>query len=135
MDDFEEKLNSILSSPEAMGQIMALANSISGNPGQDPGGEGEGSQEGGPPAAPSVKGADNNPLSLLQGLDPGMLERIMSLYREYSRGGDEKSELLQAMKPFLKEERREKLDKAVRIARFSRVIRAALEQFRGSQNV
>ena len=30
MDDFEEKLNSILSSPEAMGQIMALADSLTG---------------------------------------------------------------------------------------------------------
>lgn len=28
MDDFEEKLNSILASPETMGQIMALADSI-----------------------------------------------------------------------------------------------------------
>lgn len=35
MDDFEEKLNSILSSPEAMGQIMALADSLTGQ--ADPG--------------------------------------------------------------------------------------------------
>ena len=34
MSDFEEKLNSILSNPEAMGQIMNLAQSL--NPGGGP---------------------------------------------------------------------------------------------------
>ncbi|MCD8354067.1 MAG: hypothetical protein LUC47_07140 [Clostridiales bacterium] len=64
-----------------------------------------------------------------------MVQRLMALYREYNKGGDEKTALLQAMRPFLREERQERLDKAVRIARFSRVIRAALEQFRGERDV
>ncbi|MCD8051364.1 MAG: hypothetical protein LUE89_06760 [Clostridiales bacterium] len=131
MDDFEEKLNSILSSPEAMGQIMSLASSIAGKP------EGEGAAPteaaAQPDSSPAAEG--ENPLNLLQNLDPAMVQRIMGLYREYNRGGDEKTALLQAMRPFLRAERQERLDKAVRIARFSRVIRAALEQFRGERDV
>ncbi|MCD7843404.1 MAG: hypothetical protein LUG17_02110 [Clostridiales bacterium] len=133
MDDFEEKLNSILSSPEAMGQIMSLASSIAGKPegeGNTPTEETEAPQTGGSPAAEGEA-----PLNLLQNLDPAMVQRLMGLYREYTRGGDEKTALLQAMRPFLREERQERLDKAVRIARFSRVIRAALEQFRGERDV
>lgn len=132
MDDFEEKLNSILSSPEAMGQIMALANSISGQPGA------EGAPEEEPPPtakpAPAASGGDN-PLSFLQNLDPSMIQKIMALYGEYNRSNDEKTALLQAMKPFLREERRAKLDKAVQIARVSRVIRVALQQFKGDRDV
>lgn len=133
MDDFEEKLNSILSSPEAMEQIMSLASSIAGKP------EGEGAAPSEAAAAPQPDSSPapegENPLNLLQNLDPVMVQRLMGLYREYTRGGDEKTALLQAMRPFLREERQQRLDKAVRIARFSRVIRAALEQFRGEHDV
>lgn len=132
MEDFEEKLNSILSSPETMGQIMALANSLSGAPaGEEK--ENASSPEEREKAPPPAAG--ENPLELLKGLEPAMLGRITALYREYARGGDEKTALLQAMRPFLREERREKLEKAVQIARLSRVIRAALEQFKGERYV
>ena len=127
MDDFEEKLNSILSSPEAMGQIMALANSISGKP---EGEEAPGAEEATRPEPHAASGNGDNPLGFLQNLDPGMIQKIMALYGEYTRSNDEKTALLQAMRPFLREERQSKLDKAVQIARLSRVIRAALEQFR-----
>lgn len=132
MDDFEEKLNSILSSPEAMGQIMALANSISGQPGEGETPEDESASVTGP--GPADSGGEN-PLSFLQNLDPSMIQKVMALYGEYNRSNDEKTALLQAMKPFLRKERQVKLDKAVQIARFSRVIRAALEQFKGDRDV
>ena len=45
MGDFEEKLNQILSNPQAMEQIMSLANSIARPPGQG-GQEGQGAAEG-----------------------------------------------------------------------------------------
>ena len=47
MSEFEDKLNAILSSPEAMEQISAIANSLSQSGGQTASGEeptGEGSQ-------------------------------------------------------------------------------------------
>lgn len=125
MEDFEEKLNTILSSPETMGQIMALANSLSG------GGEEQKSEP-----APAENAAPLGDVSnLLQGMDSGTLQKLMALWGEYRRGGDEKTRLLEAMKPFLRQERQEKLDRAVQIARVSRVIRAAIEQFRGEGHV
>lgn len=131
MEDFEEKLNSILSSPETMGQIMALANSLSGG--------GEDSQETSEPAqqdAALQSGQGERLLSsLLQGMDSGTMQKLMALWGEYRRGDDEKARLLQALKPFLREERQEKLDRAVQIARISRVIRSAIGQFRGEGHV
>jgi hypothetical protein len=131
VEDFEEKLNSILSSPETMGQIMALANSLSGG--------GEDSQETSEPAqqdAALQSGQGERLLSsLLQGMDSGTMQKLMALWGEYRRGDNEKERLLQALKPFLREERQEKLDRAVQIARISRVIRSAIGQFRGEGHV
>lgn len=124
MEDFEEKLNTILSSPETMGQIMELANSLSGG--------GEEKPESGTAGEVAPLGEVS---ALLQGIDSAALQKLMALWGEYRRGGDEKTRLLEAMKPFLRQERQEKLDKAVQIARISRVIRAAIEQFRGEGHV
>ncbi len=138
MEDFEEKLNTILSSPETMGQIMALANSISGKPeGGVPAQEGQ-AQPQEAPGQPSQGGAaqqTGDMLSLLQGLDPSMLTKLAALYREYTRGEDEKAALLTAMRPFLRPERQEKVEKALQITRISRVIQAAFGLFREEHHV
>lgn len=146
MDDFEDKLNAILSSPETMGQIMALANSITGQ--SSPQGETAASQETEPAPAASLTAAQpaasglpdlsglagafsggNSPLSMLQNLDPAMLRTIGTLFHEYNRSDDEKTALLQALRPFLKPERWAKVEKAIQITRLSRVIRAAMHLF------
>ena len=74
-------------------------------------------------------------LHLLGGLDSGMLERILPLVREYQAGNDEKQALLNALKPFLRQESREKVDKAIRITRLSRVIRSSMSLFREDGHV
>ena len=74
-------------------------------------------------------------LNLLGGLDSGMLERILPLVREYQAGNDEKQALLNALKPFLRQESREKVDKAIRITRLSRVIRSSMSLFREDGHV
>lgn len=130
MEEFEEKLNAILSSPETMGQIMALANSLTGKP--------EETQEGEappPPAPPQSGQGEFNPLSLLQGVDPATLSTLARLFQEYSRGGDERTALLEAMRPFLRPERQAKVEKALQITRISRVIREALHLFREEGHV
>ena len=114
MDDFEEKLNSILASPETMGQIMALADSITSQSEETPA-----ESSPGPVSAPAPAA---NPLALLK--------TIGSLFQEYNRGDDEKAALLQALHPFLREERWTKVEKAIQITRLSRVIRAAFQLFR-----
>lgn len=127
MDDFEEKLNSILASPETMGQIMALADSIAGQSEQTA------SEAPAPVSAPVPTAA--NPLAMLQNLDPAMLKNIGTLFQEYNRADDEKTALLQALHPFLREERWVKVEKAIQITRLSRVIRAAFQLFRENGHV
>lgn len=143
MDDFEEKLNSILSSPEAMGQIMALADSLTG---QADGGSGDAAPPGAQPPVPSggsggtglpdlsglasAFSGGSNPLAMLQNLDPAMLQTIGTLFQEYNRSDDEKAALLRALQPFLRPERWAKVEKAIQITRLSRVIRAAMQLFR-----
>lgn len=138
MSEFEDKLNAILSSPEAMGQIAALAGSLNlggeSSPSEAPAPEapangGESAPE--PAKAPSGAGIGD----LLRDFDPGMLAKLMPLVREYQSGQDEKTALLHSLEPFLKPESRDKVEKAIRITRLSRVIRASMTLFRENGHV
>ncbi len=122
MAEFEEKLNEILSSPQAMEQIMSLASSLSGGQSSGPGDSSE--------VAPSPAAGE-----LLGGLEPAALGKLSSLLAVYRQQGDEKARLLEAMRPFLKQTSQERLDRAVHITRISRVIRAALTMFGEGGNV
>lgn len=125
MAQWEEQLNQILGDPQAMGQIMSLAQSLSGKQeGQAPDPREEGQEP------PQDEEETPSPLSALSGLDPKLLQMGMGLLSEYSAQDDKKAALLAALKPFLKPERQEKMDQAVRIARLTRVIRTALKMFR-----
>lgn len=125
--DFEEKLNQILSDPQAMGQIMSLANAIAGP---------AGGQEHSNDDAPQPSSAPTGGLSdLLSSLDTGSVGKIMELFSVYQQQGDEKAQLLAAMRPFLRPERQSRLDQALRITRLSRVIRAALGMMQGGADV
>lgn len=64
--------------------------------------------------------------ALLGNLDPGMLQMGMRLIQEYQGSDDRNAALLSALRPFLREERRAKLDQALQIARITRLIRVAL---------
>ena len=77
-------------------------------------------------------GGTGSPLSALGDLDPRLIQTAVALFSEYSATDDRKIALLTAMKPFLKPERYAKVDKAVQIARRSRVIRAAFQLFKKS---
>ena len=126
MAEFEEKLNSILGDPRAMAQIMDLARSLSGEQGAaapaSPGEEGEKApqgEEGGAPPAGDLSEA-------LGQLDPGLLQLGMEVIRQVRSTEDRNAALLSALRPFLREERRGRLDRAIQIARMTRMIRAAL---------
>ena len=128
MAEFEEKLNSILGNRQAMDQIMALARSLSG-------GESQGEEEEHPPSGeeeqePGSHAAPPSDLSALLGqLDPQMIRVGMEVIRQVQSTEDRNAALLQALRPFLKEERRGRLDRAIRIARMTRMIRAAITAF------
>lgn len=134
MGDFEEKLNQILSNPQAMEQIMSLANSIAGPPGQ--GGQGDDSpppEQSAPSSAPM--GALGGLGDLLSGLDAGAMGKVIELFSVYQQQGDEKAQLLAALRPFLRPERQSRLEQAIRITRLGRVIRTALGMMQGGADV
>lgn len=127
MGDFEEKLNAILSNPEAMSQVMNLAQSL------NLGGSGgsETAQENASP--PQKEGESGNPGdvanlgNLLGQLDPNMLQRVLPLVKELTGGqNDERMQLLYALRPFLRPERRDKVEQAARTAKLIHVGRKLL---------
>ena len=142
MSELEEKLENILGNPQAMSQIMALAQSLNGH-GPAAAGEATQAQEqaapASPPPAPSAAPAqtpgpagDGGGLgSLLGGLDPNMLSAAAGLLGQFNGGDDDRRvALLTALRPFVKEQRYARLDKAIQIARLSRLIRSGLDLFR-----
>lgn len=121
---FEDKLNAILNDQQAMGQIMALAQSLSAPEQQEQPQAQEDyvpvSQDQVPAQLPDVAG-------LLGGMDPKIMQMGMRLLQEYNRGDDRSAALLQALRPFVKKERFAKVDRAVQIARLSRVVRVLFD--------
>ena len=102
MDDLSEKLSGILSDPEAMRDIAALASQLGiEKPGLHTKPESEKADLGGDTAA------------MLSGLMP----MIGSLKQE-----DDTTRLLEAMRPFLSEDRRQKLDKAKRLIKVMKLM-------------
>jgi len=130
--EFEDKLNAILGNQEAMGQIMALAHSLGGGtPGEaPPSDQGNAPAQHGPPDPPAAASAPDLS-SLLGQIDPGMLQMGMRLFQEYQGNDDRNAALLAALRPFLKEDRRNKLDRALQIARVTKLIRVALRAMGG----
>ena len=122
MGELDEKLNAILGNPEAMGQIMALANSLG------VGGSETGSQQAREESQPCSNMEETPDLfSALGEIDPRMIQMGMRVLREYQAGDDKKTALLNALRPFVREERWEKLDHAIQIAKLSRVIRVLFD--------
>ncbi len=145
MSEFEEKLNSLLSNPEAMSQVMNLAQSLNlGGPGgasPPPGGEGAPpppppENTGDPGGAGGGAGGLGDLAGLLGQLDPKLIQRMLPLVGELAGGGrnDERMQLLYALRPFLKPERRDKVDRAARAARMIHVGKKLLQSM-GEQNV
>lgn len=152
MSELEEKLESVLGNPQAMAQIMALAQSLNGGGSPPAAGAGEPSQpqeqpqeqaqtqaqSPAPPPAPPASGGSGDGLGSLLGglgsLDPKLLSAAAGLIGQFNSGADDQRvALLTALRPFVKEQRYAKLDKAIQIAKLSRLIRSGLELFRAQR--
>ena len=131
MSDFEEKLNAILSNPESMGQIMNLAQSLNLGGGGEPSGDGTPPPQPSPDAAPSGGGIPDGLSglgSLLGQIDPKLIGLLLPLAGELAGGGnDERMQLLYALRPFLKPERRDKVERAAKTARLIHVGKKLLQ--------
>lgn len=62
-----------------------------------------------PPRAPAP--------SLPGGIDPQVVARFLPLLQEYSRSSSQTMQLLYALRPFLKESKQDKVERAARLAR------------------
>ena len=161
MAEFDDKLNSLLSNPEAMDQIMKMAQSLMGNgggteqppPAAPPSGEtGNAAQNGGLPfqqsgpasretaqswgqptpesriPSPSGPVASGQPgsgpgfLSGLGDLDPKAIASLLPVLRELGEAQNSNArQLLFALRPYLKPERQDKVERALQLARLYRV--------------
>lgn len=109
MGELEDRISSILADPEQMEKISGLARSLMG---------------GGPERDASAALPTELPF------DPKLLGRLNSLMN--SGGGLLREQaLLEAMLPYLSEKRRYKMDRAIKLARFAKLARLALDEMGG----
>ena len=130
MAEFDAKLNSILSNPDAMAQIMQLAQSIGGtdaSPAQQP----QQAQQ----TSPAGRSGDLLS-SLAGGLDSKLLLRLMPLIQELGGQRDSNAkQLLYALRPYLKPERQEKVERALQLARLFHLGKKFLSEWEGWRDV
>lgn len=112
MADLEATLQSLLSDPETMGQIQALAGQLG------LGGSGPAQEE--PQAAP-----DPDPSPALDPESLGQMGRLLEVFQASRRADPQADALIAALRPYLRPERQRKLDQAVQLAGLSRAARQA----------
>lgn len=118
MNEWEEKLNTLLSDPDAMSQVVNMAQALSAQMG---GSAPQGEESAAPPPPPqnaSPPPDAGNPFSQLGSIDPELLQRLIPVIKQMNRPeSSETSAFLYALRPFLKPSRRDKVDRAVQLAR------------------
>ena len=132
MSELEDKLNTILGDPQAMGQIQGLLRSLH---------SGSGSSEAAAPEPPTAAPAGPDLSSLLGALGGGapqpaqnesslagvspqalsMMTRLMPLLSQANRE-DDATRLLRALRPLLGEQRQKKVDEAIQILQMLRLL-------------
>lgn len=117
MADLEQALDQILSDPDAMEQIMALAGRLGGSPPSPP-------QEDDPPPA-----KDTTP-PLLNAEQMAQMAKLMTLFQSGGQTDDRTTALLTALRPFLRQEQQQKLDRAMRLAGLSQAARQAYQMWK-----
>ncbi len=106
-EGLEDKLNQILNDPDSMAQILSMAKSFG--------------MQSDPPSEPL-------PAPLM---DEGMMMGLMQLMQHAQQSDGKQEALLQALKPYLAPDRREKLDRAMQLARISHLAGFALRNYGG----
>lgn len=132
MSEWEDQINSILSDPEQMSRIQELANSLlSGGGSAGAAADADAGASGGMPdlsrLAESFRGGGSADSALL-----GRLGRLLHSAR--AENGREQA-LLEAMKPYLSEKRRSKMDRAMQLAHMAKLAQLAMGELGGEQDV
>ena len=108
MAEFEDKLNSILSNPELMGQIMSMAGAM--NQQQSP-----------PPPPPPQTGFGSMPF------DPGAMAGMMQMLKATQLEPRQRN-LIQALRGFVPDDRLVRLEKAMQASLIAKFASAAMNQ-------
>ena len=132
MAEFEDKLNALLSNPDSMAQVLQMAQALSGSM-TNSSETAPASQSPAPASetAPSFSGITqpaptNHPHTnststlsgLLNGMDPGTIARLLPLIQELGSGQNSQAvALLHALRPFLRTERQEQVERAIQLAK------------------
>ena len=126
MGELDEKLNALLSNPDSMAQVMQMAQQLSSSFNQ---------QSETPPAPPPQKQSEPSRPSdggnFLGGLDPGIAAKFLPLLQEYSKPNTQAMQLLNALRPYLKEEKQEKIQRAAKLARIIHLGKKFLMEWEG----
>lgn len=132
MADFDDKLNSLLSNPNAMAQIMQLAQSLGGGDAQaSAAAPAPAPQE---PVIPPPQTSSGGDLlsSLTGGVDPTLMLKLLPLVQELGSGQDSHArQLLYALRPYLKPERQDKVERALQLARLFHIGKKFLREWEG----
>lgn len=122
MSELEEKLNALLSDPNSMAQVMQMAQQLSGAMGEQ--------KAASPPPPPPVPPAPDLGAAL-GGLDPKLLGKLLPLAGELGTENSAAMQLLNALRPFLKEEKQGKIQRAARLARLIHMGKKLLADWEG----
>ena len=123
MSELEDRINSVLGDPAQLEKITRLAQSLMGGARDSP-------------AGPENPAAGPQELFSQFGIDPETISRVGGLLGMHTQDQTNNSQaLLEAMKPYLSEKRRQKMDKALKIARLARIAGIAMGETEGSGNV
>ena len=122
MSELEDKLNSLLSDPAGMAQVMQLAQQLSSSMGQSA------PQQPPEPEKPENSG---NWGSLLGGIDAKTISKFLPILQAFSADQSNSMQLLNALKPYLKEEKQSKVERAARLARLITIGKRFLTEWEG----
>lgn len=114
MDELQQRIESVLNDPQQMKELLALARSLGAELPEE-------FQESA--AQPETE----RPQEPMKGLGTLMSQPLGALLQSAGKLEQKQEALLNALRPFLKPNRREKLDRAIRAARLSQLAGRALK--------
>ena len=125
MSEFEDRIYSVLNDPEQMDKIASLAKSLMGGGAQSMD-SGDGGMMG--KLGELAKGLSGGGSAGQESpaIDPAMLGKIGRLMKAGNAQSSNERALLEAMKPYLTEKRRQKMDRALQLAKLARIARIAM---------
>ena len=125
MSELEDRINEILGDAEQMDRIAEMARSLMGGDAASPPESGA--------SAPAwlgelLPGGEDGP-------DPALLGRIGRLLRGAQTGDSRERALLEAMKPYLSEPRRSRMDRAMKLAHMAKLAQTVMGELGGDGDV